>query len=175
MQIAAWLISTGTCLAVLYGIYPWFDALNEIPRVEGMVYAGLNRFGWGVSVAWIIFACVKGYGGLINSFLSWKAFIPLGRLCFCVYLVSLHLQMILSFSQKQAMTFAPYNMVKLRYKYYITMQGIDRICFVCNYKLLFYFLLDQLLLFPHGNVVHGRIRTDNNARVPVHCYRKVNF
>merc|ERR550534_2432024 len=42
---------------------------------------------WCVSVAWVTLACARGYGGYINDFLSWPAFIPLSRLTFCTYLV----------------------------------------------------------------------------------------
>merc|ERR1719186_992651 len=42
---------------------------------------------WCVSLAWVVIACVEGYGGYINDILSWKAFIPLSRLTYCTYLV----------------------------------------------------------------------------------------
>ncbi|XP_035714450.1 nose resistant to fluoxetine protein 6 [Folsomia candida] len=106
-----WAISTVTALAVLYGIQDWFDPLAEIPKAPGLMYAGFSRFAWGISVAWIIFACVKGYGGLVNDFLSWKVFMPLGRLCYCAYLISLHLQMILHVSFKQPMAYSEYSML----------------------------------------------------------------
>jgi peptidoglycan/LPS O-acetylase OafA/YrhL len=83
----------------------------EIPKAAGLSYAGLNRLAWGISISWVIFACVKGYGWLVNDFLSWKVFMPLGRLCYCVYLVSLHLQMILHVGMKQPMGYSTYTLV----------------------------------------------------------------
>ncbi len=106
-----WIISTVSCCSVLYGIQNWFDPEYEIPKAAGLMYAGLSRLAWGLSIAWIMFACVKGYGGLINDFLSWKVFMPLGRLCYCVYLVSLHLQMILHVSSNQPMGYSEYTFV----------------------------------------------------------------
>ncbi|RUS90314.1 hypothetical protein EGW08_001912, partial [Elysia chlorotica] len=41
---------------------------------------------WSLCVAWVILACVSGYGGVVNSFLSWTAWVPLSRLTFGVYL-----------------------------------------------------------------------------------------
>lgn len=83
----------------------------EIPKAAGLMYAGLSRLAWGVSVGWVIFACVKGYGWLVNDFLSWKVFMPLGRLCYCAFLVSLHLQMVLHMGIKQPFVYAEYTMV----------------------------------------------------------------
>ena len=35
------------------------------------MYAVLVKALWGVCLAWVTFACVKGYGGPVNDFLSW--------------------------------------------------------------------------------------------------------
>ena len=40
-------------------------------------------------MCWLIFACHKGYGGVINRILSWEAFGPLAKLSFGVYLLHL--------------------------------------------------------------------------------------
>jgi peptidoglycan/LPS O-acetylase OafA/YrhL len=39
-------------------------------------------------MAWIIFACHSGHGGVVNRFLSSKYWMPLARLSYCLYLVS---------------------------------------------------------------------------------------
>ena len=46
-----------------------------------------SRFAWGVGLAFVVFACHNGYGGVINTFLSMKFWIPLSRLTFTAYLV----------------------------------------------------------------------------------------
>ncbi|XP_054157276.1 nose resistant to fluoxetine protein 6-like [Oppia nitens] len=38
------------------------------------------------STLWLIMGCVSGYGRPVNTFLSWKAFVPLSRLTYSVYL-----------------------------------------------------------------------------------------
>lgn len=106
-----WAVSIATALAVMFSIQPWFDPNNTIPKVSGLFYAGLSRFAFGVSVAWVMFACIKGYGGLVNSFLSWSAFMPLGRLSYCVYLTSLHLQTIFQSRWPVPIRYDPYTMV----------------------------------------------------------------
>lgn len=42
---------------------------------------------WALCVGWVVFACATGHGGVVNSVLSWPAWIPLSRLTFGTYLV----------------------------------------------------------------------------------------
>jgi peptidoglycan/LPS O-acetylase OafA/YrhL len=110
--IGGWLLSTATALSLLLGIMPYYDPSYTGSAIGAGVYAGLSRFVWGIVICWIIFACVKGYGGWVNAFLSWKAFIPLGRLTFCVYLSSFSVQALLQLTIKQPMLFGMYTMVR---------------------------------------------------------------
>ena len=61
--------------------------MNSFVRV---FYGSFHRLAWSVAVGWLIFACVHGYGGPVNRFLSWKVFTPLSRLTYVVYLVHLN-------------------------------------------------------------------------------------
>ncbi len=95
--LAGWLISTAAALSIIFGIFPYLDPVTEIPVAEASIYAAAHRFGWGVVISWIIFACSKGYGGWINSFLSLKVLHPLSRLSVTAFLVALPVQMTLHF------------------------------------------------------------------------------
>merc|ERR550532_1359539 len=53
------------------------------------VFDSVDKVLWGACVAWVIFACATGNGGFINSILAWKAWAPLSRLTYGVYLVHL--------------------------------------------------------------------------------------
>jgi len=110
--VGGWMLSTCVALALLLGIIPYFDPKNEDSVVGSAFYAGLSRFSWGIVICWIIFACSKGYGGWVNSFLSWKAFVPLGRLTFCVYLSSMSVQYLIHYGLKQPMVFDMYHLVR---------------------------------------------------------------
>jgi hypothetical protein len=46
--------------------------MNDVARVS---YGSLHRFAWATVVAWIVFACIHGYGGITSSFNLYK--IPL--------------------------------------------------------------------------------------------------
>ena len=111
LQVAAgWLGCTAAVLAILFGVTTWFDPGTEVPVVPSLFYASFHRFAWGLCINWIIFACVYGYGGYVNRFLSWSPLIPLGRLTFCTYLVSLHLQMIYHLTFRQPAYYSRYSM-----------------------------------------------------------------
>lgn len=120
---------------------PYVDRsqVPEISSAVSMTYGPLHRFAWGIAIGWIIFACSRGYGGtdaihyktikaarklitfwmvnqgFVNRILSWKGFVPLGRLTYCVYLI--HYDYLNVFY------------AALRKQYYYTMLGQFTICF----------------------------------------------
>lgn len=114
---ALWTISTVTALAGIYGPYKYFSPDEKMPKIDKMMYAAFGRTSWGVAIAIVVFCCVKGYGGVVNSFLSWKVFIPLGRMCFSVYLISMHLQYIFHLRFPNPVRYDSYIMVSYKTHY----------------------------------------------------------
>lgn len=112
-----WTISTVTALAGVFGPYKYFNPEHTMPKRDRLVYAALGRTSFGIAVAIVVFLCIKGYGGIVNKFLSWKVFMPLGRLCFCVYLISMYLQMILHFRFPNPIKYDPYIMVRSTFNF----------------------------------------------------------
>ncbi|XP_033118097.1 nose resistant to fluoxetine protein 6-like [Anneissia japonica] len=86
MTILGWVIATVIGLAVVYGLYGNFHD-NHLTKAGTVVYITLCRFAWAVSLAWVVFACTTGYGGPVNSLLSWSAWVPLARINYCAYLI----------------------------------------------------------------------------------------
>ena len=81
-----WILAAGLCLYTVYGLYPTWH--HHIPSLaENVIYLMFSRFAWGVGLALVVFACHNGYGGVVNTFLSMKSWIPLSRLTFTAYLV----------------------------------------------------------------------------------------
>nr|XP_054750888.1 nose resistant to fluoxetine protein 6-like [Lytechinus pictus] len=83
--LTGWLVALGTLFAVVYGAY---SCLNRyIEQWESMIYLTFGRLAWGIGIAWIIFACLNGYGGPIGVLLDWSFWIPMARLTYCAYLL----------------------------------------------------------------------------------------
>lgn len=63
-----WTLSTAVGLAIVYGLTPYVDQ-SEVPEVSPvvhMIYGPLHRAAWAFVIAWIIFACSRGYGGICH-------------------------------------------------------------------------------------------------------------
>ncbi|KAL5012135.1 hypothetical protein ScPMuIL_010686 [Solemya velum] len=86
LNILGWCTAIGSGMAVVYGLY---DAVNGHPlnNDTSAFFNVVHRNVWAIGVAWVIVACATGNGGFINTFLSWKGWIPIGRLTYCTYLV----------------------------------------------------------------------------------------
>ncbi|OWF35674.1 O-acyltransferase like protein-like [Mizuhopecten yessoensis] len=100
VNLFIWLVAAIVACMVLYGIY---ESANGNPVDVGLaaLYNATSRSLWGACVSWVIFACATGNGGFVNTILSWKAFIPLGRLTYCAYLVHIILMYMNIFSARQ--------------------------------------------------------------------------
>ena len=98
-----WGVMTAIASAALYGVNE-YNLLTDItvalpclpeacgpcnhpPMLNRVMFNGFAKIAWGVSIAWVILACVKGRGGVVNSILSWSAWVPLARVQYCVYLL----------------------------------------------------------------------------------------
>lgn len=74
-------------IVLIFGPYQMQQYLGEQNRVANALYGSLAKFAWGLAIVWIVFACVQGYGGLVNEFLSYPLWQLLGRLTYAIYLI----------------------------------------------------------------------------------------
>ncbi|XP_055842471.1 nose resistant to fluoxetine protein 6-like [Episyrphus balteatus] len=92
LQLIGWIISLGTMFFIVFGLHFFLD----FPFNSSVGYAAANeslkRVFWTLALAWIVFTCHFGYGGLVNSILSHPFWQPIGRLTYCMYLVHLLVQ-----------------------------------------------------------------------------------
>jgi len=86
--ISGWLITFTVGLLIEYGMFP-YNKFGEASysTLTALSYATLHRPVWSLCLCWVIVSCHAGYGGPINSLLSWPALIPLSRLTYSAYLV----------------------------------------------------------------------------------------
>ncbi|KAL6448100.1 hypothetical protein ACFW04_000259 [Cataglyphis niger] len=77
-----WSISLITMASIIFGLFG-----NSFGPVLSALYMALSHSGWAICLAWILIACVSGYGGIAAHLLSWKYLYPFSRLTYCAYLV----------------------------------------------------------------------------------------
>ena len=83
-----WSIAFAVGALVIYGLVPYQLEMGAgSSTAERSFYNGFHRLAWALCLSWVILACVKGAGGPVNSLLSWKAWVPLARMSYCIYLV----------------------------------------------------------------------------------------
>ncbi|KAK7497003.1 hypothetical protein BaRGS_00011739 [Batillaria attramentaria] len=89
VALCGWAVAGGVGMAVIFGLYDASKVTDTEPLEvwEAALWNSLGRTAWGVCVAWVIIACHTGYGGFINTLLSWEALIPLSRLTYTLYLI----------------------------------------------------------------------------------------
>ncbi|CAB3367859.1 Hypothetical predicted protein [Cloeon dipterum] len=90
-----WFTSTAVALTVIFLILIPYSENFVQNALEAAFYASLHKPAWSLCVCWIIWACINGYGGVVNRILSWKYFVPASKLTFCGYLM--HIWAILTY------------------------------------------------------------------------------
>jgi len=85
--IIGWILAAANAIAIVYGLYPISVSGDYLSNSVAALYNSTSRPMWCVSLAWVVIACVEGFGGYVDDILSWKGFIPLSRLTYCTYLV----------------------------------------------------------------------------------------
>lgn len=63
---------------------------------------------WSICVSVIIFCCHRGYGGIINSFLSLPIFIPVSKMALSIYLSSTSIQFLITKLQSEPQDISSY-------------------------------------------------------------------
>ncbi|KAI5642502.1 acyltransferase family domain-containing protein [Phthorimaea operculella] len=88
VKLPYWLVALGwPCSLAVFGslIFGMVDGYFEVWPTA--FYVSVGHTAWGVALAWVAVACCCGYGGLVNSALSYRGLLPLSRLTYCAYLV----------------------------------------------------------------------------------------
>ncbi|KAG0719426.1 O-acyltransferase like protein [Chionoecetes opilio] len=114
-QVAlGWVAALATMSAVVFGVtdYNTFSGIHEYNPAISILYGGLHRLAWGVAVAWLVFACHMGYGGLANSFLAHPFWQPLSRLTYTIFLIAFNTQFfVVFFMARVPIYYGNFNMV----------------------------------------------------------------
>ncbi|XP_077987560.1 O-acyltransferase like protein-like [Glandiceps talaboti] len=85
-QGLCWIASIISGFTMVYCKY-WASVGQPWTQAMTVTFLTFSRFVFSLAVAWCLFACSTGIGGPVNKFLSWRFFIPMSRLTYCVYLI----------------------------------------------------------------------------------------
>lgn len=103
-----WVACAFMMLGVLYSMWSANTGESEPPIIWAAVYGGFARSVWAVGLAWIVFASVAGYGGVVSKILSCRALVPLSRLTFSAYIIHPVLMVIFYGSREESFDYSPY-------------------------------------------------------------------
>jgi len=109
-----WILSAAFGISAVFGGYT--NHGKEMPRMSSVTYGAyfsLTRVTFPLAVAWVIYACHYGYGGVINRFLSSRAFLPLTRISYVSYLIHPVIMVTYMFSQRGLMYATEITLVSL--------------------------------------------------------------
>ncbi|GFR98725.1 nose resistant to fluoxetine protein 6-like [Elysia marginata] len=110
--VAGWAASIVVGVLIVYGLKDYYTGPGMTIQLAAF-YTAFARIAWGLAVAWVIFTCHHGYGGLINSFLSWTIWTPLARLTYVVYLIHMILLFVLGSTSRAAISMDDWSIVHL--------------------------------------------------------------
>ena len=157
-----WVSATANGLAVLYGLSDLLDPLTvpEINAATKVIYGTFHRLAWAIAVGWVIFACVSGYGGPVDRFLSWKAFMPLSRITYCVYLIHFSLLVLYVSRMRAPLYYSTFDVILFFFAIIVTVFGIG---FVVSITIEASFLNLEKLLFSFGRKSSEKPAKSNQA------------
>ncbi|KAH8395905.1 hypothetical protein KR215_010184 [Drosophila sulfurigaster] len=90
-----WIVSLALMFASLFALYPAAQSgAAALTTLEQSFYYTLTRIAWPLSLCWVVFACMKGYGGLADSFLSSPLWQPLSRLSYSAYIFHVYIELV---------------------------------------------------------------------------------
>ncbi|XP_046748833.1 nose resistant to fluoxetine protein 6-like [Diprion similis] len=106
-----WIVSSILMLFCLWAIHDIYntDYSHNLP-LETAFALTLRPF-WSIAIAWILYACIWGYGGPVSSFLSLPFFQPLGRLSYSIYLLHFIIQAMRNGVARTPGTFSNFHML----------------------------------------------------------------
>lgn len=160
-RLLGWLAAGLINMAVVFGVYNW-NAHEAPSTAVAVVYAAFSRTAWAAGIAWIVIACATGNGGFINKVLSWKAFVPLSRLTFLVYLV--HPLLILWHT---AYLKKPFYTTQFFTGYLFLGHFFSAYCLSFSLSLTFespFILLERMISGQSAR--HGKTGPDTNCKMP---------
>ena len=87
VNLLIWEVVLLLFFALVYA--PYDTDLDDISSGKpiSMFWLACSHMMWGLCLSWLIFACCRGLGGIVNDFLTWPGWTPISKISFMTYLV----------------------------------------------------------------------------------------
>lgn len=112
-QFSMWCLCATCGLTCLFIKYDWCRGRNPTEEWVTLLVSIANGFCCAAFLAWLVFACATGRGGLVSRLLSWKALVPLSRLSFGIYCIHVPLYYFIFALARERIFIANFTMVLL--------------------------------------------------------------
>ncbi|XP_026734523.1 O-acyltransferase like protein-like isoform X2 [Trichoplusia ni] len=122
-----WCLSFAMFAFCIFSIYPVMQLDHTAQTFDNFLNSYMRSI-WAIGLGWLIFACVHGYGGPINWFLSLQIWKLPARLSYAVYLI--HMAVIFTGTGSWLKTY-----------YYTESKNVSFLEFACNCYKQFVFLI----------------------------------
>lgn len=86
---------------------------HEGSPLESAIFTPLSRIGWTSFLCMLVYACLMGYGGPVNWFLSLPQWKPFARLSYAIYLIHMPIMMMEAASLHRPQYFSARTTVSL--------------------------------------------------------------
>lgn len=113
-MVLYWIAAAAIVVTLSYYTYTLQQLEHEATPVESGIFTPFSRVAWSIFLCLVIDACVKGYGGPVNWFLSLSVWQPLARLTYVIYLVHMPIMLSSVASSHRPLYFTERNVVSLK-------------------------------------------------------------
>lgn len=101
MNLCAWAISLTLLAIAIFGYHPFYQFTNiKTTALQYGLYDGFSHVIWSIPLCYIIFACARESGGVINWFLSHPFWQPISKIAYATYLIHYPLSFLITASIK---------------------------------------------------------------------------
>ncbi|XP_016936646.3 nose resistant to fluoxetine protein 6 [Drosophila suzukii] len=90
--ILGWLVSLALLFSCIFSVFKYAKETETPPILEEAFYLTFTRMAWPLGLCWVVFACMQGYGGLANSFLSSPLWQPMSKLSYSAYIFHMFME-----------------------------------------------------------------------------------
>ncbi|CAH1786288.1 unnamed protein product, partial [Owenia fusiformis] len=130
VALLGWVIAATLSLLTQYGLWGIFNGHPLSDNVMTL-YDATCRTVWCIGLGWVVFACCTGYGGFVNTILSWPGLIPLSRLTYCCYLVHPIVMLIIFYSRDTMLIMSDIGLVQSFFGIFMSTYGVAFIASMC--------------------------------------------